>query len=547
MSAALSIEGNMSRGKDVRNQNVMAALSIANIVKSSLGPVGLDKMLVDDVGDVTITNDGATILKQLEVEHPAAKVLVELSSLQDQEVGDGTTSVVILASELLKQAAELVKSGVHPTAVISGYLLAKKEACKFIAKQMSNKVDTLGPEAVENIARTSLSSKILGADSDFFGKLAADAVTALKYTNAKGEVKYPLKACTILKAHGKGMRESSLVNGFALNNTRAAQGMPKCVKNAKIALLDIDLRKYKVPMGVQVLVSDPTKLREIQEKEIAVTRDRINILVKAGANVILTTKGMDDVVMKYMVECGVLGARRCRKSDLRYIAKATGGKVLLSLADETGGESVDPSLLGSAECVEEERVGDGEIIYVRGCKSTRAQTVILRGANDYMLDEVERSLHDAMCAVKRVLESKNVVPGGGCVEAALSIYMETLADTLGSKEQLAVAAFAKALLIIPKTLAVNSAFDATDLVAKLRAYHNASQKNREKLEFKWTGLDLENGKVRNNLKAGVLEPAISKVKSIRFATEAAITILRIDDFVKMDAAADPNAPGGMPY
>lgn len=545
--SALSIDGSMSRGKDVRKQNVMAALSIANIVKSSLGPVGLDKMLVDDVGDVTITNDGATILKQLEVEHPAAKVLVELSSLQDQEVGDGTTSVVVLASELLKQAAELVKNGVHPTSIISGYLMAKKEACKFIAKQMSSKVDSLGEEAVENIAKTSLSSKILGADSDFFGKLAADSVRALKYTNAKGEVKYPLKACTILKAHGKGMRESELVNGFALNNTRAAQGMPKMVKNAKIALLDIDLRKYKVPMGMQVLVNDPAKLKEIQDQEIAVTRDRVNILIKAGANVILTTKGMDDVVMKYLVDSGVMGCRRCRKSDLRYIAKATGGKVLLSLADEAGGESIDSSLLGEAELVEESRVGDGEIIYVRGCKSTRAQTIILRGANDYMLDEIERSLHDSMCVVKRVLESKMVVPGGGCVEAALSIYMESLADTLGSKEQLAVAAFAKALLIIPKTLAVNSAYDATDLVAKLRAYHNAAQKKTGNEDFKWTGLDLDRGIVRNNLKSGVLEPALSKVKMIRFATEAAITILRIDDSITMNAPPDPNNPRGGGY
>lgn len=545
--AALALDGSLSRGSDVRAQNVMAALSIANIVKSSLGPVGLDKMLVDDVGDVTITNDGATILKQLEVEHPAAKVLVELSSLQDAEVGDGTTSVVILASELLKQAAELVKNGVHPTSVIAGYQLAKKEACKFIAKQMSSRVDTLGDEAVVNIARTSLSSKILGADSDFFGKLAADAVTALKYVNAKGEVKYPLKACTILKAHGQGMRESALVDGFALNNTRAAQGMPSCVKNAKIALLDIDLRKYKVPMGMQVLVNDPAKLQEIQAQEIQVTRDRVNILINAGANVILTTKGMDDVVMKYMIDRGVLGCRRCRKSDLRYIAKATGGKVLLSLADEHGNESIDSSCLGEAAVVEESRVGDGEIIYVRGCKTTRAQTVILRGANDYMLDEIERSLHDAMCAVKRVLESKTVVPGGGCVEAALSIYMESLADTLGSKEQLAVAAFARALLIIPKTLSYNSAFDATDLVAKLRAYHNASQKGTDKEDYKWSGLDLENGRVRNNLRAGVLEPAISKVKSIRFATEAAITILRIDDFIKMNQPQDPNGPGGRGY
>jgi T-complex protein 1 subunit alpha len=540
--SALSIRGERTTGQDVRTNNVMAAQAIANIVKSSLGPTGLDKMLVDNVGDVTITNDGATILKQLEVEHPAAKVLVELSALQDQEVGDGTTSVVILAAEILKQANELVKNHVHPTSVISGLLLAKREACDFIAKTMAIKTDTLGKDVFINAAKTAMSSKIIGSEADFFAKLAFDAVSAVKVPGEKGTFKYPIKAINILKSHGKSARESMLVNGFALNCVKASQGMPSHIKNARIALVDIDLRKAKMPMGVQVLITDPKKLEAIRKKEGDITKDRINLLIKAGANVVLTTKGIDDFAMKYFVDKGVMAVRRCKKSDLKNIAKATGGQVLISLADSEGDESIEASALGTCGSVEETRIGDGELLFFKDCVNTKAQTIILRGANDYMLDEIDRSLHDALCIVKRTLESKAVVPGGGAVEAALSVYMEHVASTMGSREQLAIAAFAQALLIIPKTLAVNGAFDATDLIAKLRSYHHTAQTQEEKSDLKWTGLDLEEGKVRDNVKAGVLEPAMSKIKMIKFATEAATTILRIDDSIKMSSKEKPTGP-----
>jgi len=545
--SALSINGELTRGQDVRTQNVMAVVAIANILKSSLGPVGLDKMLVDELGDMTVTNDGATILKNLEVEHPAAKVLVELSNLQDQEVGDGTTSVVIFAAELLKQANELVKAGVHPTLVIAGLNLAKREACKFIANSMSSKVEDLGVDSILNAARTSMSSKIIGGESAFFAKLAVDAVTAVRTVNNKGKVKYPIKAINILKAHGKSLKESMLVNGYALNCTRAAQGMPTHIKNAKIALLDIDLRKMKLALGVQVMVNDPAKLADIRKRETDVTKERIELLLDAGANVVLTTQGIDDTMLKYFVERGVMAVRRCNKADLKSIAKCTGGQLLLSLGDSEGNESVDASVLGEAEIVEESKIGDGELIFIKGCKNSTAQSIILRGANDYMLDEVDRSLHDSLCVVKRVLESKSVVPGGGCVEAALSVYMEHMADTMGSREQLAVAAFAQSLLVIPKTLAVNGAYDATELVAQLRSYHHTAQTTKDHPEYRWTGLNLEDGKVRDNLKAGVLEPAISKVKMIRFATEAAVTVLRIDDAITMNPAERPNGPGGNGY
>jgi len=543
--SALSINGELVRGQDVRMQNVMAVSALANIVKSSLGPVGLDKMLVDEVGDMTVTNDGATILKNLEVEHPAAKVLVELSNLQDQEVGDGTTSVVILAAELLKQANELVKGGgVHPTVAIAGLNLAKREACKFIAERMAQKVETLGKESIINSARTSMSSKIIGSESDFFAKMAVDAVSAVKTINNKGKVKYPIKNINILKAHGKSLKESELVSGYALNCTRAAQGMPTSVRKAKIALLDIDLRKMKLALGVQVLVNDPSKLADIRKREGDVTKERIELLLNAGANVVLTTQGIDDMMLKYFVERGVIAVRRCTKADLRAIAKCTGGQLLLSLADLEGNESVDAAMLGEAELVEERRVGDGELIFIQGCKNSAATSIILRGANDYMLDEVDRSLHDSLCVVKRVLESKTVVPGGGACEAALSVYMEHLADTMGSREQMAVAAFASSLLVIPKTLAVNGAYDATELVAQLRSAHHQAQTGsaEDAAKYKYMGLDLARGAVRDNMAAGVLEPAISKIKMIRFATEAAITILRIDDAIKMQPAERPGGP-----
>ncbi|KAJ4873441.1 T-complex protein 1 subunit alpha [Raphanus sativus] len=455
----------------------------------------------------------------LEVGHPAAKVLVELAELQDREVGDGTTSV---------RANDLVRNKIHPTSIISGYRLAMREACKYIEDKLVTKVEKLGKAPLINCAKTSMSSKLISGDSDFFANLVVDAVLSVKMTNQRGEIKYPIKGINILKAHGQSAKDSYLLNGYALNTSRAAQGMPLRVSPAKIACLDFNLQKTKMQLGVQVVVNDPRELEKIRQREADMTKERIEKLLKAGANVILTTKGIDDMALKYFVEAGAIAVRRVRKEDMRHVAKATGATLVTTFADMEGEETFDPAHLGSAEEVVEERIADDDVVLIKGTKTSSAVSLILRGANDYMLDEMERALHDSLCIVKRTLESNTVVAGGGAVESALSVYLEHLATTLGSREQLAIAEFCRCAV-----LAVNAAKDATELVAKLRAYHHTAQTKADKKHYSSMGLDLVNGTIRNNLEAGVIEPAMSKVKIIQFATEAAITILRIDDMIKL--------------
>jgi len=461
-----------------------------------------------------------------------------------QEVGDGTTSVVIIASELLKRAHELVAQGIHPTSIISGYRLAMREACKYVEQNLAVDAVSLGRECLMNTCRTTIASKLLSTDSDFWANMCVDAVMNMETIDPfTDEKRYPVKAIGILKKQGKGSKESALLDGFGLNCVRASQQMPKKVENAKIALLDYNLKKYRLAFGVQVVVEDPDELEKIRDREAKITKDRIELILNSGANVILTVKGIDDYSLKFLVEKGVMGVQRCLKSDLRKLAKATGGKLVESLATLEGEEAFEASNLGEAATVEQIRVCDDEMIMISGTKVRKGNTILIRGPNQFYLDEAHRTITDCLLAVRRVLESGRVVPGGACVETALCIYLENFATTLGSREQLAIAQFADSLLVIPKTLANNAAKDAVELTAKLRAIHNIAQSDPSKRNLQSRGLDLVNGSIRDNMEAGVLEPAMSKCKQLQFATEAAITILRIDDSVKINPEQEAGGRG----
>jgi T-complex protein 1 subunit alpha len=467
-----------------------------------------------------------------------------------------------MAAELLKRGADLVRSGVHPTSVIAGYRLAAKEGVRFINESLSIPTADLDGDALASVAATTMASKVVGgADGAAFARIVVDALLAVRRDGVGGgPPTYPVKGVTILKALGGAMSDSSLVRGVALTASRCAQGMPTRVARARVACLDMNLQKARMHMGVSVVVTDPKELEAIREREATIARDRVKALLDAGANVVLTTKGIDDLCAKYFVEAGALAARRVPKDDLKRVARATGAVIVSTLADDAGGETFDPAWLGSADEVVEESVAGDDVLVIRsGCGGANGAspaasprvasadaspptsvgggsggaTIILRGANDYLLDEMERAVHDALCAVRRVLECGAVVPGGGAVEAGLSVHLESFATSLGSREQLAIAEAADAVLAVPKALAVNAARDGADLVAKLRAYHAAAQTQPGKARLARSGLDLEAGAVRDSVEAGVLEPAIAKVNALRFAAEAAITLLRVDDLIRV--------------
>mmetsp|Transcript_2273 Transcript_2273/g.3530 ORF Transcript_2273/g.3530 Transcript_2273/m.3530 type:complete len:557 (-) Transcript_2273:14-1684(-) len=538
--AALGLNGMRISGLDVRNDNFTAVTAVANIVRSSLGPDGFDKMLVDDVGDLLQTNDGATILQKMEVEHPAGQILVDLARLQDNEIGDGTTSVVILAAEMLKNAQKLIRQNVHPSNIIAGYKMAMREAVKQINSKLSQKVTAKDREILRKIAQTSLSSKVVSQmNADLFTNLVLDAVLATERINEDdGSFKYPRKAVGILKHPGKGLGDSCLIRGCVLESTRTSQDMPLSVSPAKIALLDFDLRAVKLRLGISATITDASKIEGMQSREMDITKERIRKIIDAGANVILTTSGMDDIIQKLLVNAGVIGARRISKEDMTRIARATGGKIQTTLCDLEGDESFTTDNLGAAECVADKQIGEDSCLFIEGCTGG-ACTLMVYGATSFLIDEAERALNDALYAVSRSLEAGSIVGGAGAVESFLHCSLEEFAHRMDAREQQAIYEFSQALLAIPKQLVMNSGHDTSTLVSALRAAHaSGSQENT------FMGLDLVKGDIHDVVQAGIIEPTALKVKSIQLATEAAITILRIDDFVKLNPPPPAEDPRG---
>ncbi|KAG0441852.1 T-complex protein 1 subunit alpha [Dictyocoela muelleri] len=506
-------------GLSVRERNLKAVLAVSNAIKSSFGALGLDKMCIDNTGDVTITNDGATILHMMNVDDPVARILVDLARQQDVEVGDGTTGVVLLAASLIEGGVKLINKGVHPSLVVSGFKMAYKECQRFINKKLEIPIARLGNDLTP-VINTTLSSKVI--HSPHFIKLIYDAVKQIE-CNRYGALYYPIEEIQILKKEGNSMDGSFLINGYAINCIPASESMLKKVKNPRIILIDFDLRKMKMPLGAQIVTENPDQLESMRLKESEVIVNQVKMIL-SKANVIFSSKGIDDICLKPIIEAGGIGVRRVKYEDLKNLSRILNIPILTTLSDLEGSDKIEH--VGSAESVTVETIGDDECIFVNTKK--RAASIILRGANEELLMEMERNVHDALCVLKRTLESKSVLPGGGAFECALSIFLEEFASTISTKEQLAIYTFAKSLREIPKLLASNAGLDPNEMLARLISFQSEGNAMRLKDCFEY-GLDVNLGLVQNNIVKGIVEPSIIKIRALRAATEAAMSILRIDE------------------
>lgn len=530
-----------TRGKDAQRSNIMAARVIAEAVRSTLGPRGMDKMLVDSLGDVTITNDGAAILDEIDVQHPAAKMLVGVAKTQDDEVGDGTTTAVIIAGELLKRAEELLDQKIHPTIIVSGYKKATDEA-KRVLDQIAIEVDPEDVETLKKIAVTSMNSKsVLGAKEHF----ADIAVKAIKQIAEKkdGKIEANRDMVNLVKKQGKSILETELVQGMVVDKELVHPAMPKIIRNAKIALVDAAIEIEKTEFDAEIRISDPTQMQAFLDEEQNLLKQMVETIKNTGANVIFSQKGIDDTAQHYLAKAGIAAVRRVKKSDMEKLAKATGATIVTSLKE------LKPEHLGYAGLVEELKVATDKMVYVRECKNPKAVTIVIRGGTEHVVDEGERALNDALSVVRDVIEDRKMVAGGGAPEVELAKRLRDYAESIGGREQLAIEAFADSLEIIPKTLAENAGHDQLDIIVKLRAAHEK--------DGLWMGVNVNTGEVADMLKAGVLEPLRVKKQAIVSASEAAEMILRIDDVIASkphseskggegSSGGKPGMPGGGP-
>jgi len=513
-----------SYGKEALRNNILAAKVLAEMLKTSLGPRGLDKMLIDSFGDVTVTNDGATIVKEMEVQHPAAKLLVEIAKAQDAEVGDGTTSVVVLAGALLDKAEALLEQNIHPTLIIEGYTKAMNKALELLDK-IAVPVDVNNDENLRKIATTTIGSKYSGQgpEREKLVELAVNAIKIIAEPRPEGGYNVDLDNVKIEKKKGGGLMDSMLVRGIVLDKEVVHPGMPKRVTNAKIAVLDAPLEIQKPDITTKIRVTDVEQLDSFLEEETKILKDMVDQIAATGANVVITQKGIDDVAQHFLAKKGILAVRRVKRSDIEKLARATGAKIVTSIRD------LKPESLGYADLVEERKVGNDKMVFVEGAKNPRSVTILLRGANDMLLDEAERNLNDVLYGLRNIMREPKIVGGGGAPEVELALRLREFAATVGGKEQLAIEAFADALETIPSVLAESAGMDPLDAVMQLRSLHSKG--------LKFAGVDVLNGKVADDMiSVNVYEPLLVKKQVIKGAAEAATALLKIDDLI---AAAPP--------
>ena len=520
-----------STGREAQRNNIMAAKIVAETVKSTLGPCGMDKMLVSGMGDVAITNDGATIMKELDVQHPAAKMLVEVAKAQDKEVGDGTTSAVILAGELLAKAEGLLDKNIHPTVIIEGYKKASEEAEK-ILQSIAIPVAIDDEKTLKEIAVTSISSKSINVAEDLFAKIIVDSV---KQVSEKVGDKYvaDIDLIKVVKKHGKSLDETELVKGMVLDKEIASSGMPKLVDGAKIALLNAKIEIEKTEFDAKINIESPDQMKLFLDEEERMLKDMVTSVTKSGANVIFCEKGIDDMALHFLGKAGVIAVKSVSSGDMEKLSKATGAQIVASVKE------LAADVLGKAKRVEEVKIGDDKLLYIRDCKNPKAVTIVIRGASGHVLDEAERSLHDGLCVVRNVIEDGKIVAGGGAPEAELSKGLKAFAVKVGGREQLAIEAFAEAVEEIPLTLAENAGLDPIDIMVALRSEH-------QKPNTKTFGIDVNTGKIVDMCTKNVVEPLRVKQQAIKSATEATNMILKIDDLISIKGGkGGPAMPPGM--
>ncbi len=515
------------RGKDARRSNIAAAKVIGEAIRTTLGPKGMDKMIVDSLGDVTITNDGATILDEIDVEHPAAKVMVELAKSQDNEAGDGTTTVVVLASEFLGKAEDILNKNIHPSIIIKGYEKAAEKSQEILEK-LTVKVSPDDEETLKKIAMTAMHGKSTAEEREY---LAGIAVRAVKNVAEKrgDKIKVDIDNIKILKKQGKSLRETKLVQGMVLDKEVVHAGMPKLVKNAKIALIRNPLEIEKTEINAEIHIRDPEQMKSFLDEETKMLKTYVEKIKKVGANVVFCQMGIDDMAQHFLAKEGILAVRRVSSKDMAKLAKATGGKTVTNIED------LSEKDLGYAEEVREEKIGDDKMVFIEGCKNPKANTILIRGGAEHVVDEAERAIHDALSVVKDVIEDGTVVPGGGAVETQLAMELRNYAPTIGGKEQIAIEAYADALEIIPRTLAENAGLDPVEIMVNLKSKHGSGEKN--------AGLEAITGKVEDMVKLGIIEPWRVKSHAIKSATEATKLILRIDDVIAAKAFESEKTPG----